>query len=566
MWAPLRWLFLLIWAVATAFADPNMCDRVGGPNTCATFDNDETLFQPITCALCPGIIRPPHCRATLLALLSAVSGLLEAASVPHWLGRGTLLGAVRDGRLLAWESDANIGVFAMDGQRAIDVLDRARPLGVRYEAIAATAGTGRGRTIVVHAHMNRGVRLRIEMVRLANVSGPADGDVEVPPSTALIPYCNARLFRDCLGDDDAFSSRGWIRARHLLPLGNVTLAGRVFPAPRKRKAVLARMFGADWGSPDRERAGAWAAPAPPVKGCKPVSTLGQAHAEYDRRLADVAGSHKYDLAHLVQPPSQRATGPIQDDEALFLFSIVRGVRARRVLEIGGLHGYSARNFLAATAIFGGQGAVFTVDVNPVRSQGARHTCIQKNALNLTAGDVGGKPVDLVFFDAHTMAQLDMYHAFVAHGIITDATILALHDTCLHPKQSRHGHAAFIPEAGGYEHQWVERQMVNVFQGELGYDVFHLHTLLLREPSIPYRHGVSVCQKRRRLLSMGPPPVAGSDGGDDTAASGGGGVLLNEGAQGWSGSAGDDHDNDDAAAVTVCTGARPLPRRCFRLME
>lgn len=38
---------------------------------------------------------------------------------------------------------------------------------------------------------------------------------------------------------------------------------------------------------------------------------------------------------------------MQDDEALLLYAVVRGMRMSRVLEIGGLSGYSTKNFLQA---------------------------------------------------------------------------------------------------------------------------------------------------------------------------------------------------------------------------
>lgn len=47
--------------------------------------------------------------------------------------------------------------------------------------------------------------------------------------------------------------------------------------------------------------------------------------------------------------------PLQDDEALFLYSIVRGLRLSSVLEIGGLRGYSALNFLQAMQPTQGKG-------------------------------------------------------------------------------------------------------------------------------------------------------------------------------------------------------------------
>ena len=63
--------------------------------------------------------------------------------------------------------------------------------------------------------------------------------------------------------------------------------------------------------------------------------------------AAAAAAHKYDFSHLIQSPDQMVNGPIQDDEALMLYAVVRTMRLRRVLELGGLSGYSARNFLSA---------------------------------------------------------------------------------------------------------------------------------------------------------------------------------------------------------------------------
>lgn len=73
---------------------------------------------------------------------------------------------------------------------------------------------------------------------------------------------------------------------------------------------------------------------------------------------------KYDLSHLVQNDDQFVHGPIQDDEALFLFAMIRTMRISRILEIGGLGGYSAKNFLRATESLK-DSCVYTVDINPV---------------------------------------------------------------------------------------------------------------------------------------------------------------------------------------------------------
>lgn len=204
----------------------------------------------------------------------------------------------------------------------------------------------------------------------------------------------------------------------------------------------------------------------------------------------------YNLQHLTQSTDQKVLGPIQDDEALFLYSIIKGMRLKNILEIGGGSGYSAKNFIAALDQVQ-DGKVFTVDLHSVPVLAQNHKVIVKNAIDLTPEDIDGKTIDLVFFDCHDMIQMDIYHRFMEQGILTDATILALHDTNLHyPPYQVWG--PYIQEEGGYAHQPVERKMVNEFK-RLGYDIFMLHTTKDKHnPDFPFRHGISICQKFKTL--------------------------------------------------------------------
>ena len=201
----------------------------------------------------------------------------------------------------------------------------------------------------------------------------------------------------------------------------------------------------------------------------------------------------YDLSHLVQEPSQEVLGPIQDDEALFLYALVRTCRLRTVLEVGGLGGYSAANFLKAV---GPDGIVFTVDLDPVPQLAPNHVVLRKDARHLTAADVP-RHVDLLFFDCHDHdAQMDMYRALTEVGAVTDRTTLVLHDTNTHPFQT-------VPWAypigeGEWVHQPAERRMANAFK-DAGYDVLCVHTHpSAHGPHLPFRHGLTVCKKHARL--------------------------------------------------------------------
>jgi predicted O-methyltransferase YrrM len=205
---------------------------------------------------------------------------------------------------------------------------------------------------------------------------------------------------------------------------------------------------------------------------------------------------KYDLSHLSQPEHQNVSGPIQDDEALFLYSIIRGCRLGRILEIGGLSGYSAKNFLQALS-FSKDGILYTCDLNPVPVLAENHKVIIKNALDLTMSELDNKPLDLVFFDCHDMIQMDIYYKFVNNNIINDNTILALHDTNLHYPPHQHC-GVYIKKENGYAHQPVERNMVNIFK-LLGYDIFGISTDHTKHNSdFPVRHGITVCKKFKML--------------------------------------------------------------------
>ena len=198
----------------------------------------------------------------------------------------------------------------------------------------------------------------------------------------------------------------------------------------------------------------------------------------------------YTLDHLTQPDDQCVLGPIQDDEALFLFAMIRGMRMRRILEIGGLSGYSGENFIRAV---GEHGVVYTVDMNPLEARAPNHKVIIKDARHMTYDDVDAEPLDLVFFDCHDIVQLHIFCQLRNVGAITDRTVLALHDTNLHYAPYQAPWSVYVPEKDGYAHQPVERHMANEFK-KVGYNVFHLHTTKdAHSDAFPFRHGITICQ-------------------------------------------------------------------------
>lgn len=211
----------------------------------------------------------------------------------------------------------------------------------------------------------------------------------------------------------------------------------------------------------------------------------------------------YDLSHLTQEPTQNVWGPIQDDEALFLYSIVRSSRLSRILEIGGLSGYSARNFLQAMSLSKNP-VLYTCDLTEVPKLADNHKIIVKNALHLTKEDLDNEELDMVFFDCHDYMQIDIFFKLKEQNLIGENTIIALHDTNLHyAPYHLYGqniiHHKYLSSEDGYVHQEVERFMVNMFRHQ-GYDVFSIKTTKNKhDDDFPIRHGITVCRKFKKLL-------------------------------------------------------------------
>jgi hypothetical protein len=203
----------------------------------------------------------------------------------------------------------------------------------------------------------------------------------------------------------------------------------------------------------------------------------------------------YSLSHLSQGNKQDVMGPVQDDEALVLYAIVRALRINTVLEIGGLSGYSAQNFLQAV---GDNGKVFTCDINPMTQLADNHFFIHKDAAKITKEDLHGVKVELLFFDCHLYdVQMDLLKTLERDKMVDNNLIIALHDTNTHPQQ-------FVPWAyetsQGWVHQKAERMMVNELIGR-GWQAICLHPSQDKyESSFPFRHGLTI-MKRFQPLSV-----------------------------------------------------------------
>ncbi|MEO5913294.1 MAG: hypothetical protein ABIS50_03605 [Luteolibacter sp.] len=205
---------------------------------------------------------------------------------------------------------------------------------------------------------------------------------------------------------------------------------------------------------------------------------------------------KYDLEHLTQDPAQDLFGPIQDDEALFLYGMIRTCRISRIVEVGGLNGYSATNFLKAMS-WTEDSILYSIDLSEVPQIASNHRTIQKNAKDIEREDFDQVPLGLLFLDCHDLeAEIQVFEKLLEWNLITEKTYLILHDTNLYPARLLE-HCNQV--SGGWVHQQCERMMVN-FLHDRDYNCVGLTTSKMdHNPDFPFRHGLTICKKFSRLV-------------------------------------------------------------------
>lgn len=208
------------------------------------------------------------------------------------------------------------------------------------------------------------------------------------------------------------------------------------------------------------------------------------------------------LAHLLSYDDEGAIGPLQQDEAVALFGIVRSLRPRTVVEFGFFHGHSAFNFLMALpedALL----ASYDVDEDSAARarvefaglKGFRFLHMSQDAFE--PADVDGRALDFVFFDAAHFLDLNQrtFEKILPH--LSSRAMIAIHDTGVwNPKFLKDVHRDFVSEmptretaGGNIIHQPGEREFVEWIRAEFPeFQAIHLHS------DRTLRHGLTLLQK------------------------------------------------------------------------
>lgn len=200
-----------------------------------------------------------------------------------------------------------------------------------------------------------------------------------------------------------------------------------------------------------------------------------------------------DYSHLLSF-SDVQVGPVQRDEALLLFGLVRALGPQTIVEFGFQNGHSALNFLLAAS---GGCQVFSYDIDP-RSEDVAKRCfghfknfhfLRKSQSEFSAADIGGRRIDFCFIDASHDLALNLRTFELIQPQLADSAVIAIHDTGVwHKKFFRDNHRAFAESPNGKRvGKWIddeqyqpcveERLFVNaLLQNSSEFSQIHIHSM------------------------------------------------------------------------------------------
>lgn len=228
--------------------------------------------------------------------------------------------------------------------------------------------------------------------------------------------------------------------------------------------------------------------------------LGSSGHYMERIFQTGVDNKKYDLDHLTQR-DEYVYGPIQDDEALFLYGLIKSIRPRVVVEAGMGHGHSSTNILKA---LDADSLLFTYDIVVFNKSAhafhdSRFKLVNKSQSRFEHSDIDFKRVDLAYLDnGHYLNVEKEFWQRILPVLAPDA-IVAIHDTGLHVN-AQLAHELDTCECVcefervcGFMHCPPERLFVNwIIEKYPEWSVMHIHSFNV------YRHGLTILQRKRPL--------------------------------------------------------------------
>ena len=205
-------------------------------------------------------------------------------------------------------------------------------------------------------------------------------------------------------------------------------------------------------------------------------------------------NEKYNLSHLVQE-TQYVSGPLQDDEALFLYGLVKTLKPKTVVEFGFRFGFSAWNFLKS---LDSDARLYSYDINNDNPQAPAHSDKRfkfylKSMTEFNSNDIDNRLIDIALIDAGHVYDINI----ITYKLLLDKmslnSVIIVHDTGVHFDESYLCACDSGTKYCGGQHQPDNRKFVNWIQENYpDWQMIHFHSFNI------YRHGLTILQRKYKL--------------------------------------------------------------------
>lgn len=157
----------------------------------------------------------------ILELFFYMVELLEKNKITFWIDCGTLLGAVRNGKIIPWDNDCDLGIYVEDAERLAKL-----QLKIQKDGYELT------------------VDRNSKYARILRIHQPGNFDFHVDVFTwktkgDIMPWC-------C---NNPLVSFAYHNTADIQNLGLIKFEGKMLPCPNPPENTLIRFFGEDWRIP-----------------------------------------------------------------------------------------------------------------------------------------------------------------------------------------------------------------------------------------------------------------------------------------------------------------------------
>lgn len=137
---------------------------------------------------------PPCCLEHLRETARHVIRVLEAYKIRYWLEGGSLLGALRNGDIIPWDSDVDIGVYQEDLKKLFIFQDARRKgpvmdeLGYVWEASEQSTSTVSTNNYLYRVHYSPSNRVHVDIFPFYPLNGSMTKDYWFPTHRQDVPF------------------------------------------------------------------------------------------------------------------------------------------------------------------------------------------------------------------------------------------------------------------------------------------------------------------------------------------------------------------------------------------